>query len=111
MCGRSGRRVFACVLRSTDISSDAVDISRGFEDLIPSVFEEFCAALLTALREMLRQSRQHALPSGLYSTAFGAVHFSLTRSVIRRGPALHIACLLEMTGSLLGLLLSLAVFP
>lgn len=36
---------------------------------------------------------------------------SLTRSVIRRRPALYIVCLLEMTGSLLGLLPSLAVFP
>lgn len=37
--------------------------------------------------------------------------FSLTHSVIRRRPALYIACLFGMTGSLLGLLLSLAVFP
>lgn len=36
---------------------------------------------------------------------------SFTRSVIRRRPALYIACLLETTGSLLGLFLSLAVFP
>lgn len=50
--------------------------------------------------------------------AFGALVYSIwsspsssTRSVIRKRPALYIACLLEMTGSLLGLFLSLAVFP
>lgn len=56
-----------CVLSSTDISSNVVDISRGFEDLIPSVFEEFCAAPLTTRWEMLQQSQQCALPSGPYS--------------------------------------------
>lgn len=61
-----------CFLSSTDISSNVVDISRGFEDLIPSVFEELCAALLTTLRETLQQCQQRALPSGPYSTAFGA---------------------------------------
>lgn len=40
VCVRSGRCVFACILSSTDISSNVADISRGFEDLIPSVFEE-----------------------------------------------------------------------
>lgn len=72
VCESLGRRMFACVLSSTDISSNAVDISRGFGDLIPSVFEELCAALLKALRKTLQQSRQCALPSGPYSTAFGA---------------------------------------
>lgn len=43
---------------------------RGFEDLIPSVFEELWAALLTALREMLKWSRQCA--SCLQ--AFGLLH-------------------------------------
>lgn len=57
VCARSGRCVFACVLSLTDISSNVVDISRGFEDLIPSVFEELCAALLKTLRETLQQSR------------------------------------------------------
>lgn len=60
----SGRWVFACVLSSADISSNVVDISRGFEDLIPSVFEELYAGLLTTLREMLQQGLQRALPSG-----------------------------------------------
>ncbi|KAM7424004.1 hypothetical protein PAMA_000389 [Pampus argenteus] len=61
-----------CTISSTDISSNVADISRGFEDLISSVFEELCAALLTTLREALQQSRQHALRSGPYSTVFGA---------------------------------------
>lgn len=65
VCAHAARCVFACVLSSTDISSNVVDISRGFEDLIPSVFEELCAALLTAPKETLQQSQQHALPSGL----------------------------------------------
>lgn len=34
VCTRSGRCVFTCVLSSSDISSNVVDISRGFEDLI-----------------------------------------------------------------------------
>ncbi len=71
VCARLGRCVFACVLSSTDIFSNVVDISRGFEDLIPSVFEELCAALLKTLRKTLQQSRQRALPSGPHSTAFG----------------------------------------
>lgn len=81
------------VLGSTDISSNVVDISRGFEDLIPSVFEELCAALLKAHRERLQQSPQRGLPSGSYSAALRAAPVSLTRSVIRRRLALYIACL------------------
>lgn len=42
-----------CVLSSADISLNVADISGGFKDLISSVFEEFCAALFTAMREML----------------------------------------------------------
>lgn len=61
-----GRCVFVCVLSPTDISSNVGDISRGFEGLIPSVFEELCAALHTTLRKALHQSQQHALPSGPY---------------------------------------------
>lgn len=49
MCAHVLADVFACVLRSTDISSNVVDISRGFEDLIPSVFEELFAGLLKTL--------------------------------------------------------------
>lgn len=47
-----------CVLRSTDISSNVVDISWGFEDLIPSVFEELCAGPRKTLGKMLQQSQQ-----------------------------------------------------
>lgn len=72
VCAHFGWCVFVCVLSPTDISSNVVDISRGFEDLIPSVFEELCAALLTTLRKALQQSQQRALPSGPYSTAFWA---------------------------------------
>lgn len=72
MCKLGPMCVFACVLSSTDISSNVVDISRGFEDLIPSVFDELCAALLKTQRKMPQPSRQRALPSGPYSTAFGA---------------------------------------
>lgn len=61
------QRVFECVLSFTDISSIVVDISRGFEDLIPSMFEELCAALLKTPGETLQQSLR-----GSYSTAFGA---------------------------------------
>lgn len=103
--------VGVCVLSSTDISSNVVDISRGFEDLIPSVFEELCAALLITLRETLQQSPQRALPSGPWDYSIWSTPSSFTHSVIRRRSALYIACLLEMTSSLLGLLLSLAVFP
>jgi len=56
----SGQCVFARVLSSADISSNVADISRGFEDLIPSVFEELCAALPTTLREIMQRSRQCA---------------------------------------------------
>lgn len=93
MCARSGRRVFACVFSSTDISSNVVDISKGFEDLIPSVFEELCAALLKTPRKTLQQSQQRALPLGALLHSIWSSPFSLTRSVIKRRPALYIACL------------------
>lgn len=63
------RMCWLCVLRSTDISSNVVDISRGFEDLIPSVFEELCAGPLKTQGKMLQQSQQCALPLGPYSGA------------------------------------------
>lgn len=92
--------VFVCVLRPADISSNVADISRGFEDLILSVFEELCAAL---------RPEPAACPA--FRALLLSSLFSLTHSVIRRRPALYIARLFKMTGSLLGLLLSLAVFP
>lgn len=102
--------VLVCVLSSTDISSNVVDISRGFEDLIPSVFEELCAALLKTQGNTAADPAECPAFRALLYTIWISL-FSLTRSVIRRRPALYNACLLEMTGSLLGLLLSLAVFP
>lgn len=62
-----------CVLGSADISSNVADISGGFEDLIPSVFEELLAALLAAQRRMLEQNWQQG-PAfrALVSAAFGA---------------------------------------
>lgn len=107
--------VFVCVLSSSDISSNAVDISRGFEDLIPSVFEELCAALLgnTERKPPPQQSHRRALPFATpRSTAFVGRPVLVRPKCDRwQGPRYTLSAFLEMTGSLLGLLLSLAVFP
>lgn len=63
---------FACVLRSTDISSNVVDISRGFEDLIPPVFEELCAGLFKTAGKARRRVGSVPCLRGPRCTASGA---------------------------------------
>lgn len=63
------------VLGSTDISSNVADISRGFEDLIPSVFEELCAAALQRSLQGLRPSVHSR--AALYTASLLALLLSL----------------------------------